>query len=87
MSGNRPNAVPRLANPAIGPVATGGCGLETSIWPLRILFRGYGTKLGAFRQRLGGSYPEKSKWRHDLSNIDCSSPAPSDGNACSTRAQ
>jgi hypothetical protein len=31
---------------------------------------------------LGGSYPEKSKWRPDLSNIDCASPAPSDGNAC-----
>jgi hypothetical protein len=26
-----------------GPVATGGCGLETSIWPLRILLGGYGT--------------------------------------------
>jgi hypothetical protein len=40
--------------PYIGPVATGGCGLETSIWPLIILFRGYGSKLGAFLQRLGG---------------------------------
>jgi hypothetical protein len=29
----------------------------------------YGTKLGAFRQRLGGSYPEKSKRRADWSNI------------------
>jgi hypothetical protein len=28
-------------------------GLETSIWPFRILFRGYGTKMGAFRQGLG----------------------------------
>jgi hypothetical protein len=32
---------------------------------------------------LGGSYPEKSKWRPDWSNIECASPAPSDGNACS----
>jgi hypothetical protein len=80
----------------LSPLATGGCGLETSIWPLRILFKGYGTfggysgpsygtKLGAFRQRLGGSFPKKSKRHPDLSNIECASPVPSDGNACSTQ--
>jgi hypothetical protein len=52
--------------------------LGTSIWPLRILFGGYGTKQGTFRQRFfGGSYPENSKWRLDLSsNIECAIYSP-----------
>ena len=40
-------------------VATGGCGLETSICPLIILFRGYGCFLTAI---CGRSCPQKLKW-------------------------